>query len=213
MRLLELSLRGVSTAFKVSTVHLDFAAMPAGLVALVGDNGSGKTTLLEASGPLTFYRRSPSYDEGLVDRVVPGVRDAFVSLTFSLNGTPYTATVRADPMFSGGRGKTEATLVGNGHSAGPLVREYDAAIAKLLPSEDVLLASAFAAQGGTGSFFTMTRQERRDVLAVLLGLGRLQVCAEAAQARGQDAVLALARVDEAARRMHAAAGLKTGLEA
>jgi len=212
MRLRELTLRGVSTAFKQSTVVLPFDDMPAGLIALVGDNGSGKTTLLEASGPLTLYRKSPSYDESFADRIVPGIRDAFVVLTFSLDGETYTATVRADPLANGGRGKTEATLVGDSQTCGPLVREFDAAVLRILPSEEVMLASAFAAQGGIGSFFTMSRQERRDVLAVLLGLGRLQTCAEAAQANAQAAQEALARVTEAVGRQEAAVRLQADLE-
>ena len=198
MRLHQLKLRGVSTAFRHSTVTLDFDAMPEGLVALVGDNGAGKTTVLEASGPLVLYRGSPSYGETFAERIVPGVRDAIVALDFSLGSDRYRAIVRADPMAAGGRGKTEATLSIEGQiCAGPLVREYDAAIATILPPEDVFLASAFAAQGGRGSFFTMKPAERREVLAVLLGLGRLQRCAEAADERRSTVVVDLALAEQA----------------
>jgi DNA repair exonuclease SbcCD ATPase subunit len=204
MRLHSLTLRGVSTAFKASTVHIDFDTMPAGLVAFVGANGSGKTTLLEASGPLLLYRRSPSYDEPFVDRIVPGVRDAVATLDFSLGATRYETTVRADPMAGGGRGKTEAVLTTGDDVAGPLVREYDAAVAKILPPEDVFLASAFAAQGGVGSFFAMKPGERRDVLAVLLGLERLQVMAEYARDRHAGVMRDLAVLDEGVQRAAAA---------
>jgi exonuclease SbcC len=177
-----LRLKGLSSAFATREVALDFDA---GLVALVGENGSGKTTCLESSGPAVLYREFPSYQESFADHVAPGVRDAFAELTFSLDAR-YVARLQADPQFGGGRGKTEGYLTRNGVAlAGPLVREYDEAIAKILPPRELFLASVFACQGGDGSFFNLPKAARKDLFSRLLGLDHLQTLSEAARERAR----------------------------
>lgn len=203
MKLHSLRTRGVGMPFRSSEVTIDFDALgDAKLVALVGGNGEGKSTCLELSGPATLFRTFPSYgNESLADHVAPGVRDAFAELVFSLGPDRFRAMVQCDPSFGGGRGKTEALLsrqVGSEWTpvAGPLVREYDEAIGKILPSKDLFLASVFACQGGEGSFFGLAKADRKSLFSSMLGLAHLQEKSELSRGRGQNVLLKLARVRE-----------------
>lgn len=190
MRLREVKVRGVSTAFKGREVVVDFDAIPEGIIAVTGDNGSGKTTFLECSAPATLHRTFPSYGESFADHVVPGVRDARSEVTFALGASTYRAVLQADPMFGGGRGKTEGFLYRDGQpvaETGRLV-DYDAAVAPLVPPLEVWLSSVFAAQNGTGSFFELSPKERKELFVRLLGLEHLQVLSEQAAEREKAAV-------------------------
>ncbi len=201
MRLHSLKTRGVGMPFRSAEVQIDFDALPDGLVALVGDNGSGKSHLLELSGPATLFRSFASYSEPLADHVAPGVRDAFSELVFSLGPDRFRALAQCDPLFGGGRGKTEALLskqVGNDWTpvAGPLVREYDEAIGRVLPSKDLFLASVFACQGGEGSFFGLAKAARKDLFGSMLGLAHLQEKSEQSRGRAQSVLQRIERVRE-----------------
>lgn len=201
MRLHSLKTRGVGMPFRSAEVSIDFDALPDGLVALVGDNGSGKSHLLELSGPATLYRQLASYGESFLDHVAPGVRDAFSELVFSLGPERFRALVQSDPSFGGGRGKNEALLfrqVGGDWTpvAGPLVREYDDAIGKILPSTELFLASVFACQGGEGSFFGLAKSARKDLFGSMLGLAHLQEKSEQSRGRAQTILQRLDRVRE-----------------
>lgn len=195
MRLHKVRVRGLSVAFR-REFSADFDELGPGLIAIVGDNGAGKTTLLEALGPATLYRWWPSYGEQFAAHVAPGVRDAVSELEFSLGGHLYRALVQADPQFGGGRGKTEAYLYRDGEPlAGPLVRDYDAAIAAILPPRELFLASAFAAQGGEGSFFSLPKAARKDLFVRMLGIEHLQRLSERARERHQAILVDLAGVE------------------
>lgn len=194
-----MKLRGLSVAFP-REVAIDFAQVPDGLTAIVGGNGAGKTTLIEAMCA-ALYRTFPSYGETVAEHVAPGTRDAFAELVFELHGTIYRALVQADPAFGGGRGKTEAYLSRlEGETwtpiAGPLVRDFDEAIATILPSREVFLASVFACQGGDGSFFGLAKSARKDLFSELLGVGHLQALSETARGRAQDVLGQLERARE-----------------
>ena len=201
MRLHSLKTRGVGMPFRASEVQIDFDALPDGLVALVGENGSGKSHLLELSGPATLFRSFASYDESFGDHVAPGVRDAVSELVFSIGPDRFRAMVQCDPGFGGGRGKTEALLsrqVGNDWTpvAGPLVREYDEAIGRILPSKELFLASVFACQGGEGSFFGLAKAARKDLFGAMLGLAHLQENSEQSRGHAQSVLQRLERVRE-----------------
>lgn len=191
MRLTKLRTCGLSTAFRREEVTIDFDALGSGIVCLVGGNGSGKTTLLELSGVATLFRNFVSYGESFNAHVVPGIRDAFSELTWEMGGSIYRALVQADPEFGGGRGKTEAYLYCDGAAlAGPLVRDFDTAIAKHLPPLALFCASVFAAQGGEGSFFALPKATRKDLFVKMLGLEHLQALAEQAHDRAQSVAAA-----------------------
>ncbi len=54
----KLRMKGI-TRFREEIV-LDLAALPEGLIAVVGGNGVGKTTIMEAMAPAALYRTLPS---------------------------------------------------------------------------------------------------------------------------------------------------------
>lgn len=203
MRLHRLRFRGIAMPFRAKEVEIDFDALgDAKLVALVGGNGEGKSTCLELSGPATLFRTFPSYgNESLADHVAPGVRDAFSELTFSVGSDRFRALAQVDPQFGGGRGRSEACLFRAAGSdwtpvAGPLVREYDEAIGRVLPSKDLFLASVFACQGGEGSFFGLAKADRKSLFSSMLGLAHLQEKSEQSRGRAQSVLQRIERIRE-----------------
>ena len=94
MRLDHLKLRGFMTAFAGKDVTIDFASLPPGLIAFVGDNGAGKTTLMEA-GPAGLYRQLMSREHELVDYAQD--RDSSIEARWTFDGgVSYRARLQAD---------------------------------------------------------------------------------------------------------------------
>ncbi len=163
-------------------VSVDCAALPAGLIALVGPNGSGKTTLME-SALAALYRQFASRDEKeLFDYAHD--RDSYLEVRFSLDGQGvYDARVNID----GVRRLSEAvlTLTAPDGTVTVLndgkVSTYDPAVARAFPPRSVLLASAFSAQNKAGSFITLDRKGRKQLFAQLLGLDHYETMAQTAR--------------------------------
>jgi len=182
----EVKLDKISTAFP-SEVAVNFGSLGPGLVALVGDNGQGKSHI-EESIIAACYGRWPSYGELFHTHLYPEADNGAVEVSFRLNGDSYRVRRRHDALFGGKRGKTEAWLWRNGGEkpiAGERVSEVDLELEKILPPLDVLLASNFACQSHEGSFFELSKADRKRLFIILLGLEKLQVYAQyfAAQAK------------------------------
>jgi DNA repair protein SbcC/Rad50 len=179
MRLRRIALRGV-TRF-TDDVALDLDRLPAGLVAFVGRNGDGKTTLLEA-GPATIHRQFPSRaDKELVDYAT--TRDAYLESLWDIAGRgEYRLRVNLDGVAR----KADAVVLqaGPGQQT-PLndgkVKTFDAATAKLFPPRDVLWASAVAAQNNAGSFISLDKAGKLQLLIKLLGLEQYEAMAKLAK--------------------------------
>ena len=177
-----LTLNGISVAFP-GEVSIDFDRYPEGLIALVGDNGAGKSTLMAATGPGTLHRIFPRRKQKIADMVAPGVELAHSALDFTHDGHRYRCKVQVDRTQGG---KTEAWLWkddGAEPIAGPRMGEVDDALAEILPSLSVLLASNFSTSAGTGSFWELEKSERKALFIELLGLSHLQEIAERARKR------------------------------
>lgn len=165
-------------------VELDFREVPPGLIAIVGPNGSGKSSLLDAM-VAAFFRRLPSRDDLLGSACGPGYIEC--EAEFEGRGT-YRARVTFDPAK-----RSQGAMLWQilGHDLVPLndgkVSTFDAAVARLLPPYDVLLASAFAAQNRAGSFVRLDRKGRKDLFAHLLGLEKYDQYAATARERALDA--------------------------
>jgi DNA repair protein SbcC/Rad50 len=193
MILHRLTTKGVGEPFIDREVSIDFDSLPGdgAIIAFVGPNGCGKTHLLEASGPATVFRKFVSYTEetAFIDHVRGDA--GFSELAFSIAGERYVARVQCDPA----KKKTEAYLIrGEQPIAGPLVTEYDAAIAKLIPPWELFIASVFAAPAGIGSFFQLSKKDRKDLFTAMLGIAHYQELSEAASRRAQEMLRALESV-------------------
>ena len=199
MRPLRLRLHGF-TRFS-TPVDLDLEGLPPGLIAVVGPNGAGKTTLFESLGPMPLFLEFPSYPGSLRDVAI--ARNASLDLEVSHGGARYRLVVQVDPEAGGGAGKTEAYLYvhdGGGWAslAGPGVRAYAEAVARVFPPRELFLASVYAAQTGAGNFFDLRPAERKDLFAQLLGLEHLQQLAARATAHRRPLDAILSRLDEEA---------------
>lgn len=176
MRPLSLKLRGV-TRF-TGAVDLDLSGL-SGLVAVTGPNGAGKTTIMESLLPAALYREMPSRGKTLGAACS---RPSVLDLTIEHDGAVWRALHQVDPTAAGGRGKAEAVLYRDGIPlTGGRLTDFDQAVAAAFPPSSVVLASVFAAQGGIGSFASLSPVDRRDLLAKILGLEELQRLAERAR--------------------------------
>lgn len=171
-------------------VTLDLRDVPPGLVAITGENGAGKSTLLEA--PLAaLYRNFPSRGE-LVNYATG--KDSFLEATFTAAAGRYGARVNVD----GVRRTTDAVLFLDAGTPGigqPLndgkATTFDAAVRRVFPSQDLLLASSFAAQNQAGNFIHRKPAQRRELFGELLGLAALTTMGQTA--KGLAALLEQAR--------------------
>src|SRR5690606_30439134 len=75
-------------------------------------------------------------------------------------------------------------------------RDYDDAIARILPSRELFLASVFACQGGEGSFFGLAKAARKDLFVAMLALAHLQEKSELARQRAQAILQRIERTRE-----------------
>jgi exonuclease SbcC len=180
MRLESLSLRGVLRFDEPVTLNL--RDLPEGLIAICGANGEGKTTLIE-SPIAALYRSFPSRsDRELFDYATS--RDSYLEAIFAIEGRgSYRARVNLDGVKRIADAVLEQRLPDG--TAAPLndgkVSTYDAAIARVFPAREVLLASAVAAQNRVGSFVSLDRKGRKDLFSRLLGLEAFEQMAQTAR--------------------------------
>lgn len=162
-------------------VDLDLSQIdPGSLVAVTGGNGAGKTTLLEAMGPGALYRLFPSYPGSMAGLAT--ARDAELVIDVRHADHQWVIRHQVDPEYSNGRGRAEAFLERDGEGlVDGRVGDFDQLIASYFPSREIMLASAYAAQTGAGSFFELSQADRRELFARLLGLGPMQDLAERAK--------------------------------
>ncbi|MDD5719968.1 MAG: AAA family ATPase [Candidatus Krumholzibacteria bacterium] len=169
LHLRSLRFAGWNTLREEQTVDLDLLG---DIVAVYGPNGAGKSTFMELI-LAALYRETPSYgaatktacsNKSFVDARLDGHR-----LLLEVNATS---------------DKQEAYIYnGDGQPlAGPKVRDFDAAVARVFPPQDIVLASSFAAQNRAGDVVPMRAGERKALLAQLLGLDWWERLAEAARA-------------------------------
>lgn len=178
MRPLTLRLKGL-TSYR-EPMELDLTQLPPGLVAIVGKNGAGKTTLLDAVSGAPIYLEL-STRSGTLTNWCEG-KDAQIDLSMAYRGRTYRMLVNVNADAAGGAGKQEAFLFEDGVPvAGPGIRDYQAAIARIFPPRVVFLASAFGAQTKAGNFVRLSVPERKTLMASLLGLGAYTSLAERAK--------------------------------
>ena len=201
MRPTKLTMRGV-TCFKDVTV--DLSELPIyGLVGIAGDIGVGKTSFLECLCPAPLWLEMPTRPGNLADNCTS--RKSMIELWFDVRGDSYRSQVVVDigkhdksvpstkawlwcgdELKSDDRGK---------------VGRYKEVIAELLPPRDLVLASAFAAQDGSGSFGKSDVHARRKLFRSMLGLDALQSLSDQAAEKRKPLDATLAEIDADAARL------------
>jgi exonuclease SbcC len=176
MKLDRLRLKGI-TCFH-EPIDLDFSKIPAGLIAIVGENGSGKTTLMEAFAG-AVYGELPT--RGPVAKY-SSEKDSYLDITATFDAI---GTYRARRNIDGVKGVQDAVLermdTGARLNDGK-VTTFKAAVEKVFPSLDTLLASCLAVQSRKGSFATREKGERKELFYALLGLNKYEEYAATARA-------------------------------
>ncbi len=187
MNIRALSARGVIGLSKFDgTFSFDAASLPEGLVSITGPNGHGKSTFLELA-IAGLYKRFPSRPDNSLFDSCDG-KDAFLEVAVDVEGRGmYRARVNVDAVSRA----TEAVLERTGLDGATIrlndgkVSTFEAAVARELPTLDVLLASAFAAQNKQGAFSELGKKDRKELFARFLGFETLQRMADtASQAAG-----------------------------
>lgn len=174
MRLLSLSLRGVTRFDQIASV--DFDALGPGLISLVGTNGSGKTSYLE-SLPALLFGAFPSRPGSLYDHC--NGKDAFIEATFEDDAG---AELKLRLALDCDRKTAERYVFLDGKSVTTgRAAEFDAEVERRFGSRALFLASVFASQNKSGNFLLLKKSERKDLFTELLGLDSLSVLSERAR--------------------------------
>jgi DNA repair protein SbcC/Rad50 len=155
-------------------IDVDISAIEGQLVAVCGPNGAGKSTLLELLAGALF-RECPT--RGSLTSLATG-RDSFLEVAVC-NGSPYTVRQTVDGLS--GKGETLILdALGTPLTDSGKVRDGDRWVASHFPPATVLYTSSIAVQGRRG-FLDLTKAERRQVLASVVGIERYEQMAERAR--------------------------------
>ncbi len=142
-----------------------------GITGIVGKNGAGKSSILEAILWCLYGNRAArSGKDGIKHQDAEPSETCEVSLTFILNGVEY-CLIRS---LIGKSNKTETKLTQQGRIDAVTTREVDSYIVKLLGLNlKGFLSSFFARQKELNALTDARPAERRNHLARMLGVGRL----------------------------------------
>lgn len=171
MRLLSLASRGLIPNPR-HELRLDVAALPRGVVALVGPNGIGKSSFVEATIPGALFREFPTRGSFSALAVAS---DAFVETVVEHGGR------RLRIRQEDGAARVEDVETGAPLLRSAGVREFDAWAAKELPNPDLFLAADFVAQRSAG-LLDLTTGERKSVILSAIGVERFEALAADARA-------------------------------
>jgi len=176
MRLKSVEFRGVTRFTGAEPISLNFDALPAGLIALVGRNGEGKTTAAEAPAA-ALYKAFPSRP-GFYENF--SGKDAFISATFEDRGHEIEArvVVDAERRVTEGYVLVDAEAATDGKAA-----SFEAAVLDHFGSYPLFLASVFASQNKAGNFLGLKKGDRKTLFLELLDLGYLELLSQAARDR------------------------------
>ena len=148
-----------------------------GITGIVGRNGSGKSTLLEAILWCLYGNRAARTSKDEIKRQTASDSDTCaVSLEFELRGVAYELT----RSLIGKTNRTETKLTQQGRLDAVTTREVDNYVVKLLGLDiKGFLSSFFARQKELNALSDARPAERKNHLAKMLGVGRLDHAIEA----------------------------------
>lgn len=142
-----------------------------GITGIVGRNGSGKSTILEAVLWCLFGNRAArTGKEGIKRQAAPDTDPCTVRLEFDLKGVTYYLT----RSLVGKNHRSEASLSQMGQLDAVSTREVDDYVVRLIGLNlKGFLASFFARQKELNALSEARPADRKDHLAKMLGVGRL----------------------------------------
>ncbi|MEZ5360134.1 MAG: SMC family ATPase [Candidatus Zixiibacteriota bacterium] len=148
-----------------------------GITGIVGKNGTGKSTLLEAILWCLYGNRAArTGKDGIKRQAADPGETCEVSLNFQLNGIEYRLT----RSLIGKSNRTETKLTQHGQLDAVTTREVDDYIIRLIGLNlKGFLSSFFARQKELNALTDARPAERRNHLARMLGVGRLDNAIEA----------------------------------
>lgn len=172
MQTTSLAMSGV-TRFS-APMSIDLSTVGPGVTAVVGPNGAGKTSILECMCPAPLWLSMPTRPGALADNCTD--RKSRIEMECHHGGHDFLSLIQVDiGATATSKPKVEAWLrkdgvpINNGKA-----KTYHEQVALYFPPEHLVLASAFAAQGGQGSFSTLDIHKRRSLFRTMLGLDELQ---------------------------------------
>ncbi len=173
MRLLETTFKGVTVFVEKTTI--DYDSFGPGLIALVGLNGSGKTSATEAA-PASIFKRFPTRPGAVYDWCEGST--AFIESVWQ-NGDD---RINVNLKINATQRKTEGYIKVNGKPVTDgKAASFTEIITLLFGTQELFLASVFAAQDKSGNFFSMKKGDRKALFAQLLMLGNLEALADSAR--------------------------------
>lgn len=172
------------TAYGAATPELDFR--PLHLVILSGVNGAGKSSILDS---LTWAIWGWSRAGDNADQLVRlGQKEMWVDLSFELEGTEYQI-VRTRKI--GNPGSTTLQFFGNSGktnlSEGTIKSTQEKIIQTLHLSYDTFVNSSYIRQDRANEFTVKSPNERKEILADILGLSTYDLLEERAKLRARAA--------------------------
>ena len=142
-----------------------------GITGIVGRNGSGKSTILEAVLWCLFGNRAArTGKDGIKRQTAEATENCSVELDFLLGNTGYSLT----RSLIGKSSRSEASLTQQGRLDAITTREVDNYVVRLIGLNlKGFLSSFFARQKELNVLSEARPADRKDHLAKMLGVGRL----------------------------------------
>lgn len=180
MKPISLKLRGaigIHSGLKQDELEIDLSRFSPGLIAIIGDNGSGKSTTM---GNLTPYRCLAGKEGSLANQFY--LKDSYRDFRFEMAGHVYRSYI----VIDGRTGKQEAYLYEDGRPMNDgKTGTYDAAIEKLMGTEEIFFRSVFATQKAK-SITSLTAGKRKELFMELLGFQRYELYAQHCKLQADD---------------------------
>ncbi len=151
-----------------------------GIIGIVGRNGAGKSTILEAILWCLYGNKAARTGKDGIKRQTAEEKDAcLVELEFELGGNAYCLT----RTISGKSNRTDTSLTRQGELDAVTTKEVELYLIRLLGLNlKGFLSSFFARQKELNALSDARPAERRNHLAKMLGVGRLDAAIESLKA-------------------------------
>lgn len=180
------------TAYGPDTPDLDFR--PLQLVVLSGVNGAGKSSILDSiTWAIWGWSRAGDNADQLTRL---GQKEMWVDLTFELEGVDYQV-VRTRKIGNPGS-TTLSFFAGNGKTnltEGTIKSTQEKIIQTLHLSYDTFVNSSYLRQGRADEFTLKSPNERKEILADILGLATYDQLEERAKQKAREAEEQLSLLD------------------